>query len=398
MRRFVLIVPSYYPSDERPIAGIFVRQQAQALSEHCDVAVVHVTPAKVAAPPTLVVEDGIVVVRATTKEHRIPRQGPARFLGYIVNLYLNLMVHPRLGLRAFELLRQSRRTPDILHVHGLWPASAVASAIQRRHGIPYVVTEHSSEYFADSSRKLAKSPMFVERVLRPLALRAAKTIAVSRVLADRLADLGLAVDPVVIPNVVPGCPPQSRARRPLPGQPHLIVHASVMGPEKNIAGLLEACSQLAAQRSDFRLILVGDGELREDLQRKAVSLGLGDRVEFTGEKSPDEVFELLRSAAFAVVSSTQETFSVAAAEALMCGRPVLATRCGGPEGFITPEVGLLIDKGSVEALLYGLGQMLDNHEKFDPVALNRYAIEHFSSQAVVMQICEVYEGVLGAGE
>ncbi|MCL4554086.1 MAG: hypothetical protein M1565_02990, partial [Actinobacteria bacterium] len=125
MRRFVLIVPSYYPSDERPIAGIFVHQQVQALSEHCDVAVLHVTPATAEAPPTLVVEDGITVVRATTKAHCIPRQGAMRFLAYLVDLYLNLRVHPRLGLRGFELLRQSRQAPDILHVHGLWPARAV---------------------------------------------------------------------------------------------------------------------------------------------------------------------------------------------------------------------------------------------------------------------------------
>ncbi len=396
MRRFVLIVPSYYPSDERPIAGIFVHQQVQALSEHCDVAVLHVTPATAEAPPTLVVEDGITVVRATTKAHCIPRQGAMRFLAYLVDLYLNLRVHPRLGLRGFELLRQSRQAPDILHVHGLWPASAVASAIQRRHGIPYVVTEHSSEYFADSPRKLVKSPVFVERVLRPLAQQAARTIAVSRVLADRLAELGLAVDPMVIPNVVPECPPQPRPHRPIAGQPHLIVHASVMGPEKNIAGLLEACGQLADRRSDFRLVMVGDGELREELQCKAASLGLGeDHVEFVGSKSPHEVRKILQCAAFAVVSSTQETFSVAAAEALMCGRPVVATRCGGPEGFITPEVGLLIDKGSVDALLYGMEWMLDNHSQFDPAALERYARERFSAQAVVGQALEVYEGVLG---
>ena len=83
----------------------------------------------------------------------------------------------------------------------------------------------------------------------------------------------------------------------------------------------------------------------------------------------------LTDSAFTVVSSTHETFSVIAAESLMCGRPVLSTRCGGPEEFITPEVGQLIDAGSVDALVDGLDWMLDHFNEFDPDSLHEYAAD-----------------------
>lgn len=375
-RRRTLVIPSWYPSAEAPTAGIFIAQQVRALSAHADVAVLHVDPGKRDFGPDLTTEQGISTVRcgvaATTLYRRF-----FRFRGA--------------GVSAFELLRESWGAPDIIHVQALWPAGLIARDIKRRYGIPYVVTEHSEEYLTASERRLVRTPGMVPLVLRPMARGASRTIAVSRFLGDRLAELGLAVDPVVIPNVVPECAPTPSAGEP----PHVVMHVSVMGAAKNIEGLLYAADRLRARRSDFRLRLVGDGRLRDGLEALAASLSLGDVVEFTGRKSVDEVYELLGRSAFTVVSSTHETFSVSAAESLMCGRPVLSTRCGGPEGFITREVGRLIDAGSVDALVEGLDWMLDHFREFDPQRLHEYARERFAPDVVAAQILDVYREVLG---
>jgi glycosyltransferase involved in cell wall biosynthesis len=167
-----------------------------------------------------------------------------------------------------------------------------------------------------------------------------------------------------------------------------------MGPAKNLGALLQAVDQLRRRRTDFVLRLIGDGESRVELERMSAALRLGGVVEFTGRVPAAEIPALLAGSAFSVVSSTHETFSVAAAESLMCGRPVLSTRCGGPEEFITAAVGRLIEAGSVEALADGLDWMLDHFRDFDPDALHRYAVERFAPGVVAAQIIAVYRSVL----
>lgn len=390
-RTRVLTIPSWYPGADAPTAGIFIHQQVVALRNQTDAAVLYVRPAREGLRAQVSNESGIQVARVQLEMPPTSTSIAGRARAVMTNLFNTFVAYRRAGLAAFALLRSEWGTPDIVHVQALWPAGLIARAIRRKYGIPYVLTEHSEEYSVASERRLVKTPGMVPLVLRPLARGASRTIAVSGSLADRLAELGLAVDPVVIPNVVPVCEPFPAVA----ASPHVVTHVSVMGPAKNLAGLLEGVRRLRERRRDFRLRLVGDGELREELQRLAASLGLGDIVEFTGRKPVEEVHDLLAASAFTVVSSTHETFSVSAAESLMCGRPVLSTRCGGPEEFITPEVGRLIEAGSVDALVEGLDWMLDHFQEFDPQRLHEYARSRFAPDVVAAQILDVYREVLG---
>ncbi len=374
-RRKVLVIPSWYPSVDSPTAGIFIQQQARALADFADVAVLHVDAGTAAFDPVVCVEDGVTVVRSGVLASGVLN----RYFGY-----------RRAGIAALESLREVWGDPEIVHVQALFPAAMIARDIKRRFGTPYIVTEHSEEYLASSNRRLVKTPGALPLLLRPLARGASRTVAVSRFLADRLSGLGLAVDPVVIPNIVPIVEPS-----PIPiAAPHVIAHVSVMSPAKNIGVLLEAIGQLRSRRSDFRLQLVGDGECRAESQRIAQELGLDDVVEFTGRKSVDELHAVLASSSFSVVSSIHETFSVAAAESLMCGRPVLSTRCGGPEEFVTAEVGHLVAPNDVEALAEGLNWMLDHYSEFDSQALHEYARARFAPDVVARRILAVYSEVL----
>jgi glycosyltransferase involved in cell wall biosynthesis len=386
----VLVIPSWYPSLEQPTAGIFIQQQVEALEKRAKIAVVYVREAEEGLRPRATSEGGSTVVRAQLKMPPVSRTVPGRARAVATNLFNKLYRYPRVGLAAFEILRAVRGAPDIVHVQALWPAGLIACAIKRRYGIPYVVTEHSEEYLAASERRLVRTPGVVRFLLRPLARGASRTIVVSRFLAERLTDLGLAVEPVVVPNVVPVTDPVA----PPVAERHAIAHVSIMGPAKNLGALLQAVDQLRRRRTDFVLRLIGDGESRVELERMSAALRLGGVVEFTGRVPAAEIPALLAGSAFSVVSSTHETFSVAAAESLMCGRPVLSTRCGGPEEFITAAVGRLIEAGSVEALADGLDWMLDHFRDFDPDALHRYAVERFAPGVVAAQIIAVYRSVL----
>lgn len=386
----VLVIPSWYPSQEHQTAGIFIHQQVSALRDHADVAVLYVREAREGLSVSTAIEDHVPVSRVQLKMPPTSRTIPGRARAVATNLYNKYWVYPRAGVAALHELCQGWDLPDIVHVQALWPAAMIARRVKRKYGIPYVVTEHSEEYLAASHRRLVKYPIVVRFMIRPLALSASRTIAVSRFLSDRLTELGLAVKPIVIPNVVPvsEAVPRSSAL------PHAICHVSVMGPAKNLNVLLDAVLKLRVKRSDFVLRLVGDGESRVELEAYASTLGLGDAIEFTGRKTAHEVREILGASAFSVVSSTHETFSVSAAESLMCGRPVVSTRCGGPEEFITPQVGRLVDAGGVDALVEGLDWMLDHFTEFDPVKLHEYARSRFAPDVIAAQILDVYREVL----
>ncbi|MDO8987051.1 MAG: glycosyltransferase, partial [Coriobacteriia bacterium] len=281
----VLIIASWYPYPSVPTAGIFIQRQAVALANLCDVAVLHVNVGASANESLPVTEQGITVARSGITSTGLY----ARYFGY-----------RRAGLMAFAKLVESWGMPDIVHVQALWPAALVARAINQRWGIPYIVTEHSEEYLAQSRRRLVRTPGMLRFLLRPLAQRASATIAVSRYLGDRLVELGLADNVAIIPNALSSCKPAS----PVVTAPHVIAHVSVMGPAKNLPTLLHAIKDVMARRSDFLLRLVGDGECRGEAEGLAASLGLGDVVEFVGSRSADEVHDLYAQSAFTVVSST----------------------------------------------------------------------------------------------
>ncbi|MHB1016856.1 MAG: glycosyltransferase [Coriobacteriia bacterium] len=388
----VLVVASWYPSADNPTAGVFIREQVRAIAPLADVAVLYVHDSVDGSTAELSEEDGARVVRARLQMPPMATGVPGRIRAVVTNLHNRFFGYRRLGRAAYEALRHSWGAPDIVHVQALWPAGLIARDLKRRHGIPFVITEHSEEYSAASERRLVKTPGMLPLVLRPLARAASKTIAVSRFLGDRLVELGLARGPAIIPNVVPYAPPT-----PLPSaHPQVILHVSIMGPAKDISGLLDAVDALRGRRSDFVLLLVGDGELRKDLEAKALSLGLNGAAQFVGSKSPEEIRALRAESAFTVISSTHETFSVVAAESLMAGRPVVSTRCGGPEEFITPDVGLLVDAGDPDTLADGLDWMLDHSAEFDPALLHAYAAERFAPDVVAQRILSVYREVLDA--
>ena len=199
----VLVIPSWFPSPDQPTAGIFIRQQADALAPHADTAVLYVREADVESRPRVIDEGAISVARAQLGMPPVSHTIPGRARAVATNLSNKLYRYPRTGLVAFARLQTAWGTPDIVHVQALWPAGLIARAIKRRYGIPYVVTEHSEEYLAASERRLVRTPGVVPLLLRPLARGASRTIVVSRFLAVRLKELGLAMDAVVIPNVVP---------------------------------------------------------------------------------------------------------------------------------------------------------------------------------------------------
>lgn len=129
--------------------------------------------------------------------------------------------------------------------------------------------------------------------------------------------------------------------------------------QKGQALLLAAAARLHAEGIDFRLVLVGDGEMRRPLEARIAEHGLGTRVEITGWASGDQVRAHLHGARALVLPSFAEGLPVVIMEALALGRPVLSTSVAGIPELVRPgENGWLVPAGDVDALTDAMRRVL----------------------------------------
>lgn len=192
-------------------------------------------------------------------------------------------------------------------------------------------------------------------------------IAVSHGVANDLARLidwpaqriQVAPNPVVTPEL------EELARAPLdhswlaPGSPPVILGVGRLEPQKDFPTLLRAFARVRAQRP-VRLVILGEGKLRDELQRLADELGVAGDVQFPGfAKNP---YAYMARAALFVLSSRWEGSPNSLTEALAIGTPLVSTDCpDGPREILEEgKHGPLVPVGDVERLAQAMLQTLNN--------------------------------------
>lgn len=130
---------------------------------------------------------------------------------------------------------------------------------------------------------------------------------------------------------------------------------------KNHRLLLDTLRILLNSTSKIRLLLVGDGELRQELENYATSIGISDKVIFYGHSN--EVPELLNAMDIFVLSSLNEGISITLLEAMASGKPVVATDVGGNgEVVVDGETGFLVPSNQPEAMVKVILELLNNKD------------------------------------
>ncbi|MCI0619610.1 glycosyltransferase family 4 protein [Candidatus Wolfebacteria bacterium] len=177
----------------------------------------------------------------------------------------------------------------------------------------------------------------LRRIQRFVARHANQVIVPSDYFASVVRTWG-GVDPVVIYNGIKlGVMPQEP---PVSVPPKTIVSVGRLVPWKGFDMLVT----LMKQFPEWHLILVGDGELRLALEQHAADIGVGDRVQFTGSLSREEIYGLFQKAEVFVLNTSFESFSFLAVEAMDAGIPVVAGRTGSiPEVIRDGIDGVLVE-------------------------------------------------------
>jgi glycosyltransferase involved in cell wall biosynthesis len=197
------------------------------------------------------------------------------------------------------------------------------------------------------------------RSWRTLTLRRARRLLTpSAFLRDVVVGWGIEPARVsVLPNPTPPLPvlpPRDELRRSLDVDGPLLAFAGRLTPAKALDVAFAAVEQVG----DVTLLVAGDGELREELERRA-----GPRVRFLGALERDRVLELLAGADAALLSSSWENFPHVLVEALAAGTPVIATRVGGVPEIVEDGVnGLLVAPNDAAALAAAIRRFFGDEE------------------------------------
>jgi glycosyltransferase involved in cell wall biosynthesis len=278
--------------------------------------------------------------------------------------------------------------PDIMHVHSLDRAGFLAYAISRKYNIPYIVTEHSTA-FARSLISQSKK----KRLLNVVS-SARTQLAVSQPFSELLNSAFPNSNWLYLPNIVSDKFLVASEVKDKNDNIFTFINVCMLTEKKRVDNLIKAFSLLHKKYNNIRLKIGGDGICRNDLKELAIELNVDNKIQFLGALSRDEVFTQINQADAFVLSSEYETFGVVLIEALALGKPVVATRCGGPESIVNDEVGVLVEKNSVQALCDGMEMIYTNRENLDANKIKSYCQHSFSEDAVTDKLLNIYHNIL----
>ena len=248
---------------------------------------------------------------------------------------------------------------DIIHGHYLFPAGAAAVEVGNKHNIKTYVTAHGSDMF-----ELYKSKPFMRPTIKKVLKNADGIFAVSKALRQEIIATGvsgiaektkLSWNSVDISKFSLKDDDSFKKEFGLFDKP-IVLFVGNLIKRKNVGALLEA-KKIA--KSDYYLVIVGDGPLSKKLRKKVEDENIPDVI-FTGSRT--DVENIIPNCDFLVLPSFSESFGLVLIEALACGKPVIGSDVGGISEIINEDVGLLVNPNDVSSISNSIDKLVDNED------------------------------------
>ena len=291
---------------------------------------------------------------------------------------------------------------DLLHVHYAIPHSISAilarESLKPKRRLPVITTLHGTDI------TLVGADRSYLPITRYGIVQSDGVTAISNYLKTATKEIFHFDDIEVIPNFI--CQSEY-ARHPVtelraalsPAGEPLLVHVSNFRPVKRPVDCVEILARVLAKGIVARLIMVGDGSERTNVEHRARCLNVSDQCVFVG-KQP-KIVDYLSAADVLLLPSEQESFGLAALEAMACEVPVIASRVGGiPEVVDDGETGFLSEVGDVEKMANDAGQLLADPELRRAMGrrARESAVSRYRTDIVIPQYIRYYERILARGQ
>lgn len=310
-----------------------------------------------------------------------------------------------IGLRYSGYARKLANTMDVMHVHHPFFSGALALRSFRPRGIPIIFTNHT-RYDLYAQAYLPSGPDLIgEAAIQaylPFFCRACDlVIAPSPGMREILVRFGIDSPIDVVPNGVdlePFQKPENVLNRKELGYQNghvIFVYAGRLGPEKNLPFLLRAFNGVAAAYDQTRLLVMGDGPERENLQDIVNRMDLADKVRFTGMIPYHQLPSYLTIADIFVTASVTEVHPLSVIEAMAAGLPVLGIQSPGVGDTVKDGItGLLSPSADLAAFTALMSRLVTNYQERQSMSLNaRKESELYSIERTTKMMLERYQEI-----
>jgi len=375
----ILILPSWYPTKNNNLSGIFFKEQAEALAKQninvgC-IAINESSPRYMFSKKefTLYFDDkninGINTINAL---YPIPNRYKS----------LRAIVRKIIFKILFRKYIKKYGKPDLIHLHSFLYGD-LAIWVKEKYEIDYVVTEHSSGFARDLYNE--KELAFAKKVFT----NSKSNICVSsefKKLLEKKFDLEFDF----IPNSIDT---EYFLPKSIQKTNFDFINIAFLDTNKNQSKLVESFAKVFYAKKDVKLTIVGSGHEYDNLNNLIQKLNMQQQIKLYGIASRKEVLDLLQNSDAFILSSQYETFGVVIIEAMSCGLPVVATKCGGPESIVVDDkLGKLVD---ININDLSLGMLEVYNKKYDSEYIRNYVIDNFSADVVSSKLMQVYRQWLG---
>ncbi|NEZ45607.1 glycosyltransferase family 4 protein [Clostridium niameyense] len=381
----ILVIPSWYPTLECPLNGIFFKEQSRNLLDfNVKVGVVYPEVRWLSSLSFSKLkinhfqireynEDGVTTIRKHGWNLR-PKFPKKRAMYWVSQ-----------AVKLSDLYIKKHGKPDVIHAHSTIWGGYAAMVLSKKYNIPYVVTEHLTEF----ARGLIEN--WQVPYIKEIFNNANKSLAVSTPFSKLLQkysdkEIGVIHNPVDISFFEI---PESREK-----EPFTFLCVAFLAHKKGIDVLIKSFNKAFKNKKNVKLKIGGDGDQRSNLEKLTKDLGLSDQIEFLGILSRGEVKKQMQESNVFVLPSRFETFGIVYIEALATGIPVIATKCGGPEDIVAESVGKLIEVEDIGGLSNAMIYIYENYGSYDSKELRKYCSDNFSKEAIANKLINIYKSIL----
>lgn len=378
---YIVILPTSYPNVYNQNSSIFIQDQVEALiKDGQNISVIGAIPIsfkeilkkKFLKFGTFKYEKNGVNVNLFL----FPSIPKLKFFNQFIRIQINKYLLKKYFLTNFI---------DLIHIHNS-KAGEAALWMKKKFNVPYLITEHSSGYARNLiSKKEIKS-------YREIYESASYRIAVSKKFCEILEKI-FNVQFNYIPNIVNTDYFLSIEKKTTKN--FKFINIANLYENKNQILLIRAFAKSFYENKNIKLLILGGGPEYNNLKSEIKKLNMENQIKLYGFVKREKVLNELQKSDVFILSSKYETFGVVVIEAMSCGLPVIATKCGGPESIIeNGNLGVLVENDKFEELSKAMKDIYKCKYKYSKNIIRNYILENFSEKIITNKLIKIYEFII----
>ena len=318
---------------------------------------------------------------------------PNNFIDWIMQLNFNMVA------KASQIINEQGKF-DCIHAHD-WLVAYAAKTLKNSYEIPIVATIHATESGRNSGIH-DETQRYINDTEWLLTYEATEVIVNSNYMKCELQRLfGLPFEKInVVPNGINltnfnGIERDYEFRRQYAmDNEKIILYVGRLVYEKGIQNLISAMPKILQGYHDTKLVIAGKGGMFDELKAQSDSMGLGNKVYFTGYLNSKQVQKMYKCADIAVFPSTYEPFGIVALEAMLAGIPTVVSDVGGLNEIVEHGVdGMKSYAGNPNSIADSVLTLLYDHQLCDNISKNakNKVKEQFNWNKIAQDTHFIYE-------